>query len=67
MFQFIKNIISRIKHYFYKRKMVKFIRFYREHPAEFAEGYLGCKLYPYQKELINKMNYVDSTNPSGVK
>jgi hypothetical protein len=47
--------------------MVKFIRFYREHPAEFAEGYLGCKLYPYQKELINKMNYVDSTNPSGVK
>jgi len=56
MFQFIKNIISSIKHYFHKRKMTKFIRFYREHPAEFAEEYLGCKLYPYQKELINVMN-----------
>lgn len=55
MFQFIKNIINKIKHYFYKRKMTKFIRYYREHPAEFAEEYLGCALYPYQKEMLNKM------------
>jgi DNA replication protein DnaD len=35
--------------------MTKFIRYYREHPAEFAEEYLGCELYPYQKEMLNKM------------
>lgn len=55
MFQFIKNIINNIKHYFYKRKMTKFIRYYREHPAEFVEKYFGCELYPYQKEMLNKM------------
>lgn len=55
MFQFFKNVINKIKRYFYKRKMNKFIRYYRENPAEFAEKYLGCELYPYQKELLNKI------------
>ena len=55
MFQFVKNIINKIKHYFFKRKMTKFIRYYRSHPTEFAEKYLGCKLYSYQKELLNKI------------
>lgn len=55
MFQFVKDIINKIKYYFFKRKMTKFIRYYRSHPAEFAEKYLGCKLYPYQKEVLNKI------------
>ena len=35
--------------------MTKFIRYYREHHADFVEEYHGCGLYPYQKEMLNKM------------
>lgn len=52
---FILKIIKRIKQYFYNRRITKQIRYWREHPTEFCEEYLGCKLYPYQKVLLNKM------------
>ena len=42
----------KLKDYFFKKK----IRYWRKHPAEFCEEYMGCKLYPYQKVMVNMLS-----------
>lgn len=40
-------------------KQWKFDKYYEEHPDEFAEQYLGCKLLPHQKLLLKALNVKD--------
>lgn len=46
----------RLKDYFFKRKFQKKAKYWREHPVEFCEEYMGCKLYPYQKVMVNMLS-----------
>jgi hypothetical protein len=47
-----ENSCSRAHHYFYS------------HPAEFAEKYLGIRLYPWQKTLLEGVENLDARTTS---
>jgi hypothetical protein len=59
MFNIIKLIRERIRRYFFIKKYKKRAKYWREHPVEFCEEFFGCKLYPYQKDMINKINKIN--------
>lgn len=44
-------------------KQWKFDKYYEEYQDEFAEQYLGCKLFPYQKLLLKAINIKDKIKP----
>lgn len=56
------KIIRWIKSKLYRRKMKRFIKYYRSRPDKFCEEFLEIKLYSYQKKILRDVMKGDGYN-----